>query len=174
MVARSGGLPPCTAVARTVTMLSPAGLYLTVTSGHFCLKPSRTAWIDFCSVATQMPMREMDPEPQFAPPVEPAAPVLPPPPPPQPAASASAANNPSSKNRNLIRCPPLGVGRRRCRDLLRGRRNGGRVCRPRPRRSPLLLHASGGRNAPPWSCAAWSLRPPPSRLARRRRPARAP
>src|SRR5436190_1808995 len=64
----SGGLPPCTAVARTVTMLSPAGLYFTVTSGHFCLKPSRTAWIDFCSVATQMPMSEMFPEPQLAPP----------------------------------------------------------------------------------------------------------
>ena len=58
----SGGLPPSTAVERTVTMLSPPEVYLTVTSGFFSLKPSITAWKDFCSGPVQTPITEIEPE----------------------------------------------------------------------------------------------------------------
>src|SRR5918911_2156766 len=54
--ARSGGLPPCTAVESTVGVLSPVGLYFTETFGYFLWKPSRTAWNDFCSSPVQTPL----------------------------------------------------------------------------------------------------------------------
>src|SRR3954454_21434262 len=58
IAARSGGLPPWTAVLSTVGVLSPAGLYFTVTFGYCFLKPSMTAWKDFCSSPVQMPTTE--------------------------------------------------------------------------------------------------------------------
>ena len=61
-VAMSGGLPPSTAVERTVTMLSPPDVYLTVASGFFSVKPSITAWKDFCSGPVQTPITEIEPE----------------------------------------------------------------------------------------------------------------
>ena len=42
-------------------MLSPAGLYLTVTFGYCLLNASTTRWKFFCSCATQMPTTEMLP-----------------------------------------------------------------------------------------------------------------
>src|SRR4051795_4382129 len=62
IAARSGGLPPCTAVLSTVGVLSPAGLYFTLTFGYCFLNPSMTAWKDFCSSPVQMPTSEMLPE----------------------------------------------------------------------------------------------------------------
>src|SRR4051794_8778408 len=81
IAARSGGLPPSTAVPRTVGTLSPAGLYFTVTLGCVFLNPSITAWKDFCSSPVQMPTIEMLPETLaldavVLAAVEPAAPVL--------------------------------------------------------------------------------------------------
>src|SRR3954454_23971820 len=62
IAARSGGLPPCTAVLSTVGVLSPAGLYFTVTFGYVFLKPPITAWKDFCSSPVQIPTSETLPE----------------------------------------------------------------------------------------------------------------
>src|SRR4051794_9796411 len=59
--ARSGGRPPDKAVANTVGVLSPAGLYFTLTLGYCLLKASTTRWKFFCSCATQMPTTEMLP-----------------------------------------------------------------------------------------------------------------
>src|ERR671936_1135956 len=59
--ARSGGLPPCTAVESTVGVLSPVGLYLTETFGYFFLNPSSTAWKFFCSSPVQTPLIEIFP-----------------------------------------------------------------------------------------------------------------
>ena len=56
--ARSGGLPPATAVESTVGVLLPADRYLTLTSGNFFLNPSRTSWKFFCSGPDQMPTME--------------------------------------------------------------------------------------------------------------------
>src|SRR3954453_6939405 len=60
--ARSGGLPPSTAVPRTVGTLSPAGLYFTLTLGYCLVKPSSTAWNDFCSSPVHTPTIERLPE----------------------------------------------------------------------------------------------------------------
>src|SRR2546421_8579461 len=84
--ARSGGLPPCTAVESTVGVLSPLGLYLTVTFGYLALKPFSTAWNDFCSSPVQTPVIVTlpetllavvcsPPEPFFELPPHPAAPT---------------------------------------------------------------------------------------------------
>src|SRR4051794_18920773 len=59
--ARSGGRPPDKAVDKTVGVLSPAGLYLTLTFGYCLLKASMTRWKFFCSCATQIPTIEMLP-----------------------------------------------------------------------------------------------------------------
>src|SRR3954451_4147276 len=59
--ARSGGRPPASAVESTVGVLSPAGLYLTLTFGYCLLKAAITRWKFFCSCATQMPTIEMLP-----------------------------------------------------------------------------------------------------------------
>src|SRR3954466_16168660 len=59
--ARSGGRPPDKAVDRTVGVLSPAGLYLTLTFGYCLLNASTTRWKFFCSCATQIPTIEMLP-----------------------------------------------------------------------------------------------------------------
>ena len=59
-VAMSGGLPPSTAVERTVTMLSPPEVYFTVASGFFSVNPSMTAWNDSCSGPVQTPITEID------------------------------------------------------------------------------------------------------------------
>src|SRR3954451_7265251 len=59
--ARSGGLPPSTAVESTVGRLSPALVYFTFTPGYFFRKPSITAWKEACSLPVQMPMIEMEP-----------------------------------------------------------------------------------------------------------------
>src|SRR3954462_15838832 len=56
--ARSGGRPPDKAVDRAVGVLSPAGLYWTLTFGDCLLKASTTSWKFFCSFATQMPTIE--------------------------------------------------------------------------------------------------------------------
>src|SRR6266576_440018 len=63
--ARSGGLPPATAVARTVGVLSPVDLYDTLTSGFAFLKPSRTALNDFSSSPVHTPTIETVPETDF-------------------------------------------------------------------------------------------------------------
>src|SRR4051794_15339714 len=59
--ARSGGRPPDKAVDKTVGVLSPAGLYLTLTLGYCLLNAAITRWKFFCSCATQMPTSEMFP-----------------------------------------------------------------------------------------------------------------
>src|SRR3954453_12177633 len=59
--ARSGGLPPSTAVERTVGVLSPVERYLTLTFGYFSVKPSSTAWKCFCSSPVQTPTIETFP-----------------------------------------------------------------------------------------------------------------
>ena len=60
--ARSGGLPPCTAVESTVGISSPTGRYLTFTFGYFSLKPSRTALNERASWPVQTPLMERLPE----------------------------------------------------------------------------------------------------------------
>src|SRR3954447_9873013 len=102
MAARSGGLPPWTAVLSTVGVLSPAGLYLTLTLGYFLVNPSITAWKDFCSSPVQMPTIERLPETLAAAAVVLAA-VEDPPPPlllllslPQPAAAKARAPSAAS------------------------------------------------------------------------------
>src|SRR3954447_20136511 len=62
IAARSGGLPPSTAVPSTVGTLSPADVYFAVTFGYLALKPSSTAWKDFCSSPVQTPMIDTLPE----------------------------------------------------------------------------------------------------------------
>src|SRR4051794_25786536 len=59
--AMSGGWPPEIAVDNTVGVLSPAGLYLTLTFGYCLLNASMTRWKFFCSAAVQMPTTEMLP-----------------------------------------------------------------------------------------------------------------
>src|SRR3954447_13483656 len=59
--ARSGGRPPESAADSKVGVLSPAGLYLTLTFGYFLLNASMTRWKFFCSWATQIPTIEMLP-----------------------------------------------------------------------------------------------------------------
>ncbi len=71
--ARSGGLPPCTAVESTVGVLSPVDRYVTLTFGYFSLKPSSTAWKCFCSSPVQTPTIETLPETS----VDPSAVVAP-------------------------------------------------------------------------------------------------
>src|SRR4051812_2098130 len=56
--ARSGGLPPATAVESTWGVLSPAEVYLTLTPGNFFWKAFRTCWKFFCSAPVQMPVHE--------------------------------------------------------------------------------------------------------------------
>src|SRR3981189_1833404 len=63
--ARSGGLPPATAVARTVGVLSPVDLYVTLTPGFVFLKPSRTALIAFSSGPVHTPTIETVPAADF-------------------------------------------------------------------------------------------------------------
>src|SRR5471030_1007127 len=53
--ARSGGLPPATAVERTVGVLSPVDLYETLMLGFLVMKPLSTASKDFCSSPLQTP-----------------------------------------------------------------------------------------------------------------------
>src|SRR5437763_1010655 len=60
--ARSGGVPPATAVERTVGVLSPVDLYETFTPGFALVNPLRTAWKDFCSSPVQTPTIEIFPE----------------------------------------------------------------------------------------------------------------
>src|SRR5690348_930443 len=73
----SGGRPPDKAVDNTVGVLSPAGLYLTFTSGYCLLNASMTRWKFFCSAAVQMPTTEILPftfclaAPVLVPPLEP-------------------------------------------------------------------------------------------------------
>src|SRR3569833_3594378 len=94
--ARSGGLPPCTAVESTVGGLSPVERYGTLTFGYFTLKPASTAWNAFCSSPVQTP--PICTLPLVS--VEPLAVVAPPPPlvlllelllPPQAASARTAA-----------------------------------------------------------------------------------
>src|SRR3954451_17110420 len=59
--ARSGGLPPATAVASTVGVLSPVDLYLTLTPGLALRKPSRTALNDFSSSPVHTPTMLIEP-----------------------------------------------------------------------------------------------------------------
>ena len=74
--ARSGGLPPCTAVESTVGVLSPVERYVTLTFGYFSLNPSRTAWKCCCSAPVQTPTILMfpytldDPDVVAVPPLE--------------------------------------------------------------------------------------------------------
>src|SRR3954452_2177059 len=124
--ARSGGLPPWTAVESTVGVLSPLELYLTVTFGYFSLHTSSTAWKDFCSspvhtpVMLTFPLTSLEPDELL---------LLPP----QPAAR-TASGMASAANANLVfvmrllssyphRCPALNPDRRNamhvCRPLLR-------------------------------------------------------
>src|SRR5664279_3348478 len=56
--ARSGGLPPATAVESTVGTLSPADVYLTLTPGNFFWKAVSTAWKFFCSAPLQTPTHD--------------------------------------------------------------------------------------------------------------------
>jgi hypothetical protein len=77
-------------------MLSPAALYFTSTFGYFSLKPSRTAWIDCCSVPTQIPIREIEPEMSSLAPPDVPVPELSLLPPPQ-AAATSASSAASAK-----------------------------------------------------------------------------
>ena len=66
--ARSGGLPPCTAVASTVGVWSPDEVYFTFTPGFFLVKASITAWKLACSLPVHTPVTEMLPETaRFAP-----------------------------------------------------------------------------------------------------------
>src|SRR5437763_16179734 len=63
--ARSGGLPPATAVARTVGVLSPVDLYVTLVPGFALRKPSSTALNDFSSGPVQTPTMLMLPDAVF-------------------------------------------------------------------------------------------------------------
>src|SRR5262245_56245875 len=98
MAARSGGLPPSTAVESSGARLSPPDVYFTSTFGYSSLKPSITAWNDACSSPPQIAMIEIEP-------VTASLPSAPPPPssPPQAAATtASAPARTSASNRYLI------------------------------------------------------------------------
>src|SRR2546423_4337028 len=124
--ARSGGLPPWTAVESTVGVLSPLGLYLTVTFGYLALKPFRTAWNDFCSSPVQTPVMVTLPETLLLA-------VVPPPPelffelPPHPAATSASGSASSRRAMTVWRgfMPRLLCCLGRSRDPYPGRRNEG-------------------------------------------------
>src|SRR4051794_31645191 len=149
--ARSGGLPPSTAVERTVGVLSPVERYLTVTLGSFCLKPSRPAWKCFCSSPVQtptictLPLTSLEPSAVVPPP-----PLLLEPPPPPQAASARTDTTASTAvvvTRNRFTWLLLSRGtRRRCRCPSPGRRNAVHACRRRLRPRRLRGRESGRRS----------------------------
>src|SRR3954468_15586752 len=143
--ARSGGRPPDKAVDSTVGVLSPAGLYLTLTFGYCLLKASMTRWKFFCSCATQMPTTDRLPltflfdDVVLAPPerVDVLLLLLLP----QPARAISAAiaaraRTESGPLRLMIIRMLLSPGSRKCPGQYLDRRNAGCWCRrplPRPR-----------------------------------------
>src|SRR3954453_9816220 len=140
--ARSGGLPPCTAVERTVGVLSPLELYLTVTFGYCVLHTSSTAWNDFCSspvhtpVMLTFPLTSLDPD-------ELLLLLLPPHP-----AARTASGTASAANANLVFVMRLlSSYPHRCPALNPDRRSAMRECRRRPRRSDPPAHATVRRTA---------------------------
>src|SRR5581483_2499626 len=164
--ARSGGLPPATAVDRTVGVLSPVDLYETFTPGYFLVNPARTAWKAFCSAPVQTPTIEILPLTALVRcDVAPAVPI--------PIAAASARAPTSAAIANHCRFTLLLLsGSRRSLVLSGGRRNGVHACR-RPLRSgrPAVRATVPRSDRPP------PLRPRRRRSAvripRRRRPSRA-
>ena len=130
-VAMSGGLPPSTAVERTVTMLSPPEVYFTVASGFCSVNPSMTAWNDACSGPVQTPITEIDPETASDEPSSVVAAPLPSSssPPHAPTRSRRASISPRRVKRwSFMRLLSF---RHRCRVPSPGRRSGARGCRPR-------------------------------------------
>src|SRR3954470_5927289 len=128
--ARSGGLPPCTAVERTVGVLSPLEVYFTVTFGYWLLHTSSTAWNDFCSspvhtpVMATLPFTSLEPD-------ELLLLLLPPHP-----AARTASGTASAASANLVFVMRLlSSYPRRCPALNPDRRNAVRECRRQPRRS---------------------------------------
>ena len=106
MAARSGGLPPSTAVESNVARLSPPDVYLTVTFGYFAVKPSMTAWNESCSSPPQVAITEIEPVTSVLPPE-----LLPPLSPPQPAATIATTPTSSAdtSHRRLPSSFPLDV-----------------------------------------------------------------
>src|SRR5215207_7684633 len=100
-VARSGGLPPATAVESTVGVLLPADRYFTLTSGNFFSKPSRTSWKFFCSGPDQMPIMERVPLTAPLDSGAPAADVV------SAVSPATAAARASKEMRNLLKMDPF-------------------------------------------------------------------
>src|SRR4051794_5837896 len=135
--AMSGGWPPEIAVDNTVGVLSPAGLYLTLTFGYCLLKASMTRWKFFCSAAVQMPTTEILPLTSALPALVFVAPLelellssllLP-----QPATTAMSAATASKATMRvfLIRLLLSRGRRRRCPSPFPDRRNADCVCRRR-------------------------------------------
>src|SRR4051794_12696139 len=166
--ARSGGRPPASAVESTVGVLSPAGLYLTLTFGYCLLKAETTRRKFFCFCATQMPTIEMLPltfelaAVVLLPLVELELLLLLP----QPATSAASAATASTVR--IVNDPCfvfiqmlLSPGRYRCPGPFPDQRNAGCGCprRPPPRHPPRPASAArtGPRSSP-------SVRSPPARL----------
>src|SRR4051794_20779782 len=178
--ARSGGLPPSTAVERTVGGLSPVERYLTATFGDFCLKPSSTAWKCFCSSPVQTPTIETLPLTSL----EPVAVVAPPlllllllsfelPPQAASARTTATASVAVAVTRSRFTLLLLSRGfRHRCPYPIADRKSGVRACRRPPRRRRPRARGSGRRSA-----RRRSPRPRRRRSAapfpRRRRPAAA-
>src|SRR6186997_1402138 len=105
IAARSGGLPPSMAVESSGARLSPPEVYLTLTFGYCSLKPSITAWNDFCSSPAQIAMIEIEPVTSSLP-FAPSSPLSPPPQPVAAKAKASAPNIATSTDRYLIARAP--------------------------------------------------------------------
>src|ERR1044071_7249703 len=165
--ARSGGLPPSTAVESTVGVLSPVDRYVTLTFGYFFLKPFSTAWKCCCSAPVQTPTiftaPETSDEPELA---EPEDFFLPP-----HAVSASSATASTAASVNACRFTRVllsrGLRRRRCLGPSPGRRSEGRVCRRRPSpcrpASRVSARRTGRRRPPPPRSRRSAARCPPHR-----------
>src|SRR6266536_4809349 len=135
--ARSGGLPPATAVASTVGVWSPDDVYLTLTSGFAFVNPSMTAW-KFCSSApVHTPVIEMLPETPLCLVFAPAVLVA------TSAATASAVSATSAVSFLIL---ILLLSRRRPQDPCPGRRNAVRACRRLLPSARPPSHASVPRN----------------------------
>src|SRR3954452_22527026 len=150
--ARSGGLPPATAVDSTVGVLSPVDLYLTLMPGFAFRNPSRTASNDFCSSPVQTPTMLMLPLTfVFCAPATPLplllcdAVLFAP----QPAATATTATSaPATTSQLPLTCQLLS-GSHRSHCLFRGRRNGVPACRRRLRSARPASRATARRSARP-------------------------
>src|SRR6476620_9407064 len=138
--ARSGGFPPCTAVERTVGVLSPLELYFTVTFGYCFLHTSSTAWNDFCSspvhtpVMLTLPFTSLDPDELLL--------LLPPHP-----AARTASGTASTASANLVFVMRLlSSYPHRCPARNPDRRSAMRACRRQPPRPDPRARATARRS----------------------------